>query len=212
VGLGLGLVAVFGAPVLVRVAWEGRAELQRADAAEADGDTEAEIEHLGRAARWRMPILGHDETAIDRLLVIGTNAESEGDDGRQTALVAYREVRRALLATRTWGVPQREVFDDVNQRIATLMAEQEADFGTDVGGTGDPYTYHLKLLQEVPGPDPWRANVAALAFLGWIVATAGFVLRAIDAKGHLRPKSAVRWGAASVLLLAAWAVLLRFAG
>ena len=209
------LVAAGGAlaiPVAVRVSWEGRAELDLADAAAEEEDADAEIEHLGRAARWRMPLLSHDEEAIDRLLQLGTDAESRGDEGRQTALAAYREARGALLATRTWGVPQRDVFDDVNVRIATLMAEQEADFGTDVGGTGDPYTYHLALLEEVPGPDPWRANFAALAFVGWIVATVGFVLRGIDARGHLRPKSAVRWGVAAVVLLAAWALLLRYAG
>jgi hypothetical protein len=212
VGIAVVVAAALAIPIAVRVAWEGRAELELADVAAEDEDFDAEIEHLGRAARWRIPVLGHDEEAIDRLLTLGTDAESRGDDGRQTALAAYREIRSALLATRTWGVPQRDVFDDVNVRIATLMAEQEADFGTDVGGTGDPYTYHLALLDEIPGPDPWRANFAALAFVGWIVATVGFVLRAIDARGHLRPRSAVRWGVAALLLLAAWAVLLRYAG
>jgi hypothetical protein len=212
VALIAGAAAALAIPVGLRVAWEGRAELDLADLAAEDEDVDAEIEHLGRAARWRIPVLGHDEEAIDRLLIIGTDAESRGGEGRQTALAAYREARGALLSTRTWGVPQRDVFDDLNTRIATLMAEQEADFGTDVGGTGDPYTYHLALLDEIPGPDPWRANFAALAFVGWIVATVGFVLRAIDARGHLRPRSAVRWGVAALLLLAAWAVLLRYAG
>lgn len=211
-GIVLAVAAALAIPVGVRVAWEGRAELDLADAAADEEDIDAEIEHLGRAARWRIPLLSHDEEAIDRLLQLGTDAESRGGEGRQSALAAYREVRGALLATRTWGVPQRDVFDDVNVRIATLMAEQEADFGTDVGGTGDPYGYHLALLQEVPGPDPWRANFAALAFVGWIATTVGFVLRGIDARGHLRPKSAVRWGVAALVLLATWALLLRWAG
>jgi hypothetical protein len=212
VGIALGIASALVIPVGVRVAWEGQAELDLADVAAEEEDVDAEIEHLGRAARWRMPVLGHDEAAIDRLLQVGTDAESRGDDGRQTALAAYREIRGALLSTRTWGVPQRDVFDDVNVRIATLMTEQEADFGTDVGGSGDPYAYHLGLLDEVPGPDPWRGNFAAIAFIGWIAATVGFVLRGIDARGHLRPKSAVRWGIAALALLAAWAVLLRYAG
>jgi hypothetical protein len=50
-----------------------------------------------------------------------------------------------------------------------------------------------------------------LAFAGWLVASAGFVLRALDAQGRLRSRPAVRWGGASLLLLIAWAVLLRFA-
>jgi hypothetical protein len=203
--------AVLG-PLAARVGWEGRAELAEADRARDQGDVDREIEHLGRAARWRMPVLGHDEAALDRLVDLGTLAEQRGEDDTQLALAAYREVRRALLATRTWGVPDPDRFAYVNERIAHLMAEQERRFETDVGGTGDPYAYHLGLLNQIPGPDPWPANLAALAFLGWLVASAGFVLRSIDARGRLVPRPAVRWGLASLALLVAWMVALRLAG
>ena len=92
--------------------------------------------------------------------------------------------------------------------IARLMAAQEKRFGTDIGGDGDPEAWHLKRLSEAPGPVPWRATVAALAFVLWLGATTGFVTRGLDAAGRLRPRSAVRWGVASLLLLVTWAVML----
>lgn len=197
-------------PLVVRAGWEAHAELARAEAASAAGDVDGEIEHLGRAARWRVPGLPYHTRAVDRLMEIGQAAERAPDAVLQS-LAAYREVRGALLATRTWRVPRRDVFDDVNERIATLMAQQEAELGTDSSGTGDPRAHHLALLQEVPGPDPVRGNLAALGFVGWLVATAGFFVRGLDAQGRLRPRPALRWGGASLLLLVAWLVLLRSA-
>lgn len=205
------VLASLAVPISARVVYEGRAELALAEQAEQEGDFEAQVEHLGRAARWRMPGFGHDEEALDRLLVLGGEQEALGDDGSAMALTAYREARRALLSTRVLGVPHVELFDDVNERIATLMAAQEARFGTDVGGRGDPYAYHLELLQEVPGPSPVPATGAALCFVGWLLATAGFVWRSLDARGRLRAGPAVRWGIGWLVLLVGWMVLLRFA-
>jgi len=199
-------------PLVGRAAWEGRRELELAAEASELRDVDAQIEHLGRAARWRVPGFGHDEAAVDALMELGAAAEARGDAGSQRALAAYREVRRALLGTRGLFVPQRERFHEANERIAVLMAAQEERFGTDVGGRGDPYAYHLELLEEVPGPKPGRALFAALAFVAWLAAAGGFLVRGLDERGHLRPAPAVRWGGAAVVLLVAWMVALRYAG
>lgn len=200
-----GLVLV---PLCGRVAFEGRAEIDRADEAAEAGDVDGEILHLGRAARWRAPLLSHDEAARDRLLEIGRAAEARGVDDDHIALAAFREVRRGLLATRTFAVSDPDQLQEANEAIARLMAAQEVRFGTDVGGSGDPEAWHLQRLSEPPGPVPWRATVAALAFVLWLGATAGFVTRGLDAAGRLRPKSALRWGVAGLALLVTWAVML----
>ena len=202
-------VVLIPGPLLARVAWEGGAELERADVAREREDADAEIEHLGRAARWRAPVLSHDERALDRLEALGEAAEATGEDERHVALAAYREIRRALLATRAFGVAHPERLDRANAAIARLMAAQERAFGTDVSGRQeDPETFHRSLLDRDRGPVPWRANLAALSFVGWVVASGGFVLRGLDGEGRLRPRPALRWGGASVLLLLAWSVLL----
>lgn len=195
-------------PIVLRVAYEGRAELAAADEARAQGDSAGEIEHLGRALRWRLPVADHDERALERLWSIGREQEQQGPEGRGQALAAYRELRSGLLATRVWSVPQRERWEAANERIAVLMAEQEREQGTDLSGTGDPEAFHRAVLAREPGPEPIRGNLAALAFVGWVVCGVGFVLRGLGPRGRLRPRPALRWGLGGLLCLLAWAVLL----
>jgi hypothetical protein len=208
VWLTVGLLAVL-APLCGRVAWEGRAEQQEAARAAAEGRGDDEIVHLGRAARWRLPLFSHDQDAIARLMQLGAEHEARGPEGRDMALAAYREARGAIVATRALGLPDEDAFDAANARIAVLMAEQERELGMDLSGEGRQEAYHRALLDVVPGPDPLWAALVALSFLAWVAATAGLTLRALDAQGRLRPRPALRWGAASLLLLVAWMVLLR---
>jgi hypothetical protein len=137
-------------PMLVRIAWEGRAELVAADEAAAAGRVDLEIVHLGRAVRWRVPIGGSDEAAIGRLLAIG--AANQGDEASvSTALAAYRELRSALWATRAGDVADAQALGLANRRIAGLMAAQEREFGSDLSGVGRQEAYHLALLEAGPG-------------------------------------------------------------
>jgi hypothetical protein len=195
-------------PIALRVVYEGRAELAAADHASAQEDLAGEIEHLGRALRWRMPGADHDEQALERLWAIGQAQQAHGADGRDAALAAYRELRQGLLATRVWSIPHRERWEAANDRIAVLMAEQEREQGTDLSGTGDPEAFHRALLAEEPGPAPVRGNLAALAFVGWVACVVGLLVRGLGARGRLRPRPALRWGVAAVLFLVAWMVLL----
>lgn len=198
-------------PLAVRVSWEGRAELEAADQAREQAQVEREILHLGRAARWRLPLADHHQQALERLLELGDEHELRGDDGVQIALSAYREARGAILATRSLGVPDPELFQELNWRIARLMAAQERAFGIDLSGTGEQEAWHYALLEQVPGPDAHMGTAMAIAFVSWVAATVGFMLRAIDARGHVRARAAIHWGGASLVLLVAWMVLLRYA-
>lgn len=144
---GVALVVAIG-PLLVRVAWEGRAELIAADEAAAAGRVDLEIVHLGRAARWRAPFAASDDAAIGRLLALG--AAHEGDEATlTTALAAYRELRGALWATRV-RAPEGEALALTNGRIAALMAAQERAFATDLSRRGAQEAYHLALLAAGP--------------------------------------------------------------
>ncbi len=192
-------VVLIVVPVAIRAWVDGRAALEQARLTEA---LDLRIERLGHAARWRMPLASHDEQALDALLQLGEESEPVA------SLAAYREARRALLATRAWGVADPQRFELLNERIATAMAAREEAEGTDVGGLGDPYAYHLQLLTREPGPEPRRAGLAAWAFVAWLGALVGFIGRGLDSRGRLQPKPATRWGLAVLLLLTAWTVLL----
>lgn len=199
------VLAVAAATILIAVpvgirAWvDGRAALQLALTTE---DVDLRIERLGHAARWRLPLASHDEEALDALVELGEHSSGPA------SLAAFREARGALLATRAWGLSDPRRFEMLNERIASAMAAREEVDGTDVGGLGDPYAYHLQLLSVEPGPDPMRAGAAAWAFVAWLGALVGFVGRGLDERGKLQAKPATRWGMAVLLLLAAWTVLL----
>ncbi|HET6582677.1 MAG TPA: hypothetical protein VFG69_04505 [Nannocystaceae bacterium] len=207
---GLGWLLAFAAPLVVRAMIDARAELQLADEASAAGDGDAEIEHLGRALRWRVPFATHDEVALDRLFAIGEAAEKAGDE--LSALAAYREARGALLATRVLDVPHADARTELEARIAGVMAAQELRYGTDTSHGGDLEAHHLALLQATPGPSPVRATIAATTFVAWVVASLAVLLRGIDGTGRVRKRPAVLWGLASIACLVGWMIAWRFAG
>jgi hypothetical protein len=198
---GAGIVVLgVAAPLLGRVAWEGQAELREADAAGERGRVDLEIVHLGRAARWRSPVSGHDEAALDRLMSIAWEARERGDS--QTALLAHREVRGALLATRGWSSLDEGLYHAVNGEIAAAMAAQERVFGTDLSGSGEAEAYHLALLEQArPVASPW-AVVASLAI---VTAVLGLVIGVTD-RGVARRALVVLGALALVLAAVAWAL------
>jgi hypothetical protein len=196
--VGLGVAG----PLVLRAAWEGRAELVHADAAGLAGRVDLEVVHLGRAARWRAPLARHDDEALTRLMAIGARAEGEGGAGSQTALLAYREARAAILATRAWGVADARLLYAANRRIAALMADQEKTFGTDLSQVGAAVAYHWALLEQTcPKGHPWPAIAAALGG----IAAAWAVAVGLPTRGAVRRRPLIAGAAvAATLWAAAW--------
>lgn len=202
--MGLGLVgAGVAGPLLARAAWEGQAELVRADAAAAAGRVDLEVVHLGRAARWRTPLVSHDETAVARLMAIAAAAEEDVEGrGSQVALSAYREVRSALLATRAWGLAEPATYAAANRRIAAMMAAQERLFETDLSGVGAAEEHHMQLLERSgERRAPWSPLLALLA----AVCGAAALGCGVPEDGPLRRRPLLAFAALALVLgLLAW--------
>lgn len=207
---GLAWTVAFAMPVVVRAWMDARAELDAADDAVASGDEDGEVEHLGRALRWRLPLSSIDDVALARLFAIGDAADEDGDP--VLALAAYREARGALLASRVLAVPHAEARAELDVRIARLMAAQERRFGTDSANGADLEAHHLALLSETPGPEPVPATIAAATFVAWVVASVAVLWRGVDGNGRARPRAAVLLGLTSVACLVAWTIAWRHAG
>lgn len=192
------VVALGAVPLVVRVGCEAAAEMGLADDARAAGDEDEEVLHLGRALRWRLPGASHDERAIERLLAIGEAAHAS-DPAR--ALVAYREIRSALLGSRALDVPHAEVLRDVDGRIAALM------------GQGDPAQTAARAAELRVEPERSRTGtvLAAASWLAWVLAAARLLLHGIDARGRLVPGSGTRSALLALGLLVTWLLLWRFA-
>jgi hypothetical protein len=194
----LALALVVLASLFVRAWLDGRAQLREAEEMAVAGDLDGEIRHLGRAARWRLPFAEHDELARARLREI---AEREAEAGHvDVALVAWRELRSAILATRTTDVADPEGLEAANAAIVELMVAQAN--GSPDGIEADSARWATELEGEPTSRV--RSLIAAACFAGWLIACVGFFLRGVDGRGRLEPRSALRWGAAALVLLVAW--------
>lgn len=192
----LGVALLLLGPVLARVAVDGRAELAHADAARERGDPDGEIRHLGRAARFRLPLASHDELALARLHQVARSAEQ--DQQHHAALAAWRELRSALIGTRVIDVRDPALLAQANAAIVQLMVrEAEAR-----GRQPEPQRWAQELEE---GLEPRaRSLFAALCFVAWLGACVGFFARGLDGKGRLDPRPALRWGGSLLLLLIGW--------
>jgi hypothetical protein len=195
--LGYVALALLVVGSLILRAWlDGRAQLREADAMAEAGDLDGEIRHLGRAARWRLPLADHDELARERLREL---AERETQAGHvREALVAWRELRSAILATRTIDVVDPEQLEAANAAIVELMVLEAREAGVAV----DSARWATELDEDLAPRG--RSLLAAACFAAWLIACIGFFVRGIDGKGRLEPRPALRWGAAVLVLLLGW--------
>jgi hypothetical protein len=125
-----GVAAFLLTVISVRVVTSARSELREGERQLARGDRDAAVVHLRRAARWYAPFSPYHVHALDQLTQLAREAEQRGDT--EGALAAYRSVRGAIMATRSFYIPERARLDRANQRIAALMAELPAP-GIDAG-------------------------------------------------------------------------------
>jgi hypothetical protein len=196
-------IALLLGPLILRTWIDGRAELRLAQAAAEADDLDAQILHLGRAARWRLPLADHDDEARAQLREIGTTASEAGD--LRHALAAWRELRGALLGTRAIDVADPEQLRAANAAIVQLMI-READATGDPSGSPEHDRWAAEHVQDV-GPR-WRSLLASAWFAAWLFACGGFFVFGIEAKGRLEPRPALRWGASAIVLLIAWIALM----
>ena len=178
----LALIAILLAIVSVRVVWSSRTEWRAAVAATGDD----EILHLGRAARLYAPGNPYSRRAVDRLAAIG-----RGDPAR--ALAAWRELRSALLATRSFYTPHRALLAEANARLAELMADAEIAAGTQKDARAG-----ARLARRAPGPGRSAVGgvdaggAAGAGGLDWLRAGPAACARVGD-DDRLRPRAALAW-------------------
>jgi hypothetical protein len=176
---GLALVLVCLAIVTVRVVWSSRVQWRAAQSASGD----ERIAALGRAARLYAPGNPYARRALASLTELG---RAGGPD----ALAAFREVRSAILATRSFYTPHRALLEEANQRIAQLSAAGEPDSR---GTPAEREAWHAARLAQDDSPSvPWTL-VALAGLAGWVGAAFGFFLRGTDEHDRLRPRPALAW-------------------
>jgi len=176
----LGVVAILFAIVTVRVLVSSHAAL--ADAERAASTDERRF-LLGVAARMYAP--GNPWSARALTALVDEGRAHEAADPKR-ALAAFREVRSAILATRSFYTPNRPLLDEADRAIARLTSALE---GT--GAAGD--AWHAARLAEAEREAPsvgWSV-VALVGLFLWLGAAAGLFLAGFDANDALRRRPAL---------------------
>lgn len=179
VARGAAIVSVLFGIVATRVVWTSRAELIAASAAD---DAEERIVHLGRAARMYAPGNPYSERALERLVQAGR----AGEPGASTRLAAWREVRAAILSTRSFYTPHAELLHEANGAIALEMARLEAPDAAAGPDHEQRRQWHAARLAQDDAPSvAW--SVVALCGLGlWIGAAVAFIFLGLEPEGRIR--------------------------
>ena len=200
-----GIVVVALTLVCIRVAWSGAQEHRDGLAALGARDDAAAIDHLSRSARWYLPGSSRVRQALEELLRVGQRAEAHSDV--DTALAAYREVRRDIRAVRSLWVPNADLQPQADARIAHLMAGQsERNRAGEVVPFAARRDEHLALLKGDDAPDPWWSLLVVLAFAGWVGGAYTFIFRAWDEEGRFHGGPALLWAGVVVACLALWVI------
>jgi hypothetical protein len=142
------LLAGLGARMLLAA----RQELWRAAAAASRGDAEGQRRHLRRAMAHYLPGNPWVRRARDRLLHLARQAEARGR--AREALLAWRELRGAILRLRGLTRPFAATLPEANARIAALSAG------------GAPRV--LRRLERPPDPHPGWAGLGLVGLALWV--------------------------------------------
>ena len=195
---GLALTALVVAMVAVRVVWSSHTELRLADERAAAGDSTMALDHFGRAARLYAPGNPFSTRALDELWARCQVAAGGDVTAMQAALSACREVRSAILSTRSVYTPSRDRLEGANQSIAILSARLESP-SVDPGADEAARTrWHAERLARDEAPRVGWSIVALLGAATWIGCGFGFFLRGLDERDRPRRPAGWLWAAGIV--------------
>jgi hypothetical protein len=187
------VAAVLGV-LAIRVVVAGRAALEVATEARARGHVDDAIRGYETAARWYLPLAPHVDEAYARL------RELAASEDPQTALLAWRAIRRAALATRSLWTPHADDLAAANDAIARLSVQQPGAATTDE-------SWHRERLARATRPPIGPLALAGLGIVLWLAGAFVLARRGLDAAGRIIVGRPAALSAATVVVgVACWAL------
>jgi hypothetical protein len=196
------IIAIVGAilaALAVRVVTSGRAALADGDAAIAAKRPAEAIASWEAAARWYLPLAPHVDEAYARLTLLAKSDPTH-------ALVAWRAVRRAALATRSLWTPHAGDLETANAAIAKLSAAHPDGAPAAGPNVPDRTAFFAERLAEDGRPSPGPTVLAILGILSWLAGIGVIVRRGVDAGGRLVRRPALAGAALTVVGVVGWAL------
>jgi hypothetical protein len=200
------LIVFMVGSVVVYVWFQGQKELRNAEGAREKGDREAAITHYARSIKWYLPGAPHVTKAAEGLWAIGVAAEKNAD--RQTALIAYQELRSSFYAARSFYTPGKRWIEKCNERIAPLMAQWESETSTlkEKPTLEELRQKHMAILTQKERPDYFWSIVLEIGFFGWVGATIGFIMQVFQGEKRFVTRRAWAWGTLFLVSYFIWIV------
>ena len=188
----MAVAGVLLAVLAIRVVSSSHTELRRGERLERSGDLDGAIIAYRRAARQYSPGNPYCTQALDRLAHVAESAHEAGETER--ALVAWRSVRGAILASRSLYVPHGGRLRRAEAAIVELT--------TALAPPADQVEARAHARAVFAAPDRPRVGWTLVLLLGWIAWTLGafvFAQRALDEEDRLMSGPARLWGTVVVV-------------
>lgn len=205
IGIGLTCFLLFFLLIFSKVYFFSMQEFKTAETAFSQKDYPKAIQHYERAILWYVPVGGYVTFSAQRLWEIAETLEQEDP---VLALEAYRALRSAFYATRSFYTPGQSWIDRANPRIARFMAAQTLYSEADRQKSLEQKTQEALVILERPlRPDPFWSFVVVLGFLGWAAGTLLFIWRAFREGGtQVMLKQGIVWGTVIIVFYALWII------
>ena len=189
--------------VFLKVYLGSMSELKKAEIAFEKTEYEEAITHYERSIHWYTPWNRYVKKSIEKLWIIGNEAEDTGND--ELALHSYRSLRSSLYAVRSFYTPYPEWIERCDDKISSLMAKKEPYSERDKKKTFEERKADsLKVLKRDYAPDVFWSIFLEIGFLGWIGCAIGFIFRVFTGEKGFNGRRALLWGGLIVVFYAMW--------
>ena len=190
-----------------RMLWVSRAEWNAGAREEEAGRFEEAVYRYDRAVRSYAPLNPYGVKAVESLWSLSIAVEAKNPS---TALLALDALRGGANAVRHVWRPHDKWLPKVNERIASLRADEEAASGT-ARDRAEALAYHRKVLTIDERPPLRFVLLVQAGFLGWIGCTIGLIVRGFDRDGRMHLRPSLPWIAGVVSFFALWLLGLKSA-
>ncbi|HIE64822.1 MAG: hypothetical protein ABGX83_07520 [Nitrospira sp.] len=197
-------VVLFFSLIYVKVFLSSRYEFKEASIADAKGNIRDAIMHYERAILWYLPVGGYVERSAERLWEIGRDLE---ETDMKLALIAYRSLRSAFYATRSFYTPGRSWIDRTDEKIADLMAlAPPSSEKSKKMSQAERRDEALTILKRPMRPYVGWSILLEIGFWGWITGTLLFIFRAFNTEHQWNMRRGVFWGGIAIFFYALWII------
>ncbi len=201
---GVAVIAIImtGSAFFIKVRKESRLEYTRAEAEFQSGRQREAVVHYERTIKWYTPFSRKVHHAVNRLWDIGVQAEASHD--ASLALYAYRSLRAALYATRSFYQPHPDWIPKCDARIVELMAIEKAGPNAEPSEIEKHRERYARIYAREVGPTLGGSILTIIGFFGWVGATLGFIGYGLSQHGNWLLRPCMLWGSGVVIFFTAW--------